>query len=266
MVGESPEWVVSRARDLERVHGHDPRFPLGVAWQEIIKPLQPSKLPRRSRRQGIVVDHRFGPDLIDHVADAVDHYRSEFARRFAVGEDQVLPMVMIDPAQRFAGGAGESEKRAIDAILGAADDVLCRELGCVVVATSDTTKAAARESTSIDVFLSKDPAALAADVFAGTQGIAHHASVLIALSMEKPPAADARTARQWARVLKNRDGGASEMAFPFGWERICGRFLAQLPEPLRAPPEGVHYQHRGHDRPRGMRDFIPPGTDRILHD
>jgi hypothetical protein len=216
------------------------------------------------------VDHRVGPDLVEHLADAVDVLRESLARDAGVSADKVLPVVVVDPLQRFAGKA-ESEKMAIDAVLEAIVSVLCRDLGCAVVATSDTTKAAARESTSLDNFLSKDAAALAADIFAGTQAIMHHADVL-ALCAERPAVPNALRVKSHARILKSRGSGASDVSFPFWWERTIGRFTAEAPEALRAPPEREHHsgdrhQHRGHDRPtRGPRDFIPPGTDRMLHD
>jgi hypothetical protein len=269
--GGSPFAYVDKARRLERLHGAvGGPFPLGVARHRVIQVVDLTGLPRRSRRQGVVVDHRVGPDLVEHLADAVDVLRESLARDAGVSADKVLPVVVVDPLQRFAGKA-ESEKMAIDAVLEAIVSVLCRDLGCAVVATSDTTKAAARESTSLDNFLSKDAAALAADIFAGTQAIMHHADVL-ALCAERPAVPNALRVRSHARILKSRGSGASDVSFPFWWERTIGRFTAEAPEALRAPPEREHHSgdrqhHRNHDRPtRGPRDFIPPGTDRMLHD
>lgn len=258
--GMAPGKLVEKARAMERLHGADPRFPFHVARYQVTKVLRPSDLPRRSRRAGVNVDHRAGPDLVDHLADAVDFYRSELATLAGVPEDQVLPLVMVDPAQRFAGDA-ESEKRAIDAFLQAVVDVLCREVKCAVIGTSDTTKGATRQH-NVETFLSKPAGELASDVLAGTMSIQHHADCIALCSeparaltpediAEMPPelraSARARALRVkvHARVLKNRNGGLPATSFPFEWDMHLGRYHPLDPEPLRPPPEREDDQRRG---------------------
>lgn len=250
-LGMTGDEYVSHARALEDNYGNDDRFPLCVARHHVVRRVDPGRLPRHSRRDGVTVHHRSGPDLVDHLADAVSFFRDDLAARAGVSADKVLPVVVVDPVQRFAGG-GPSEKGAIDAILGALNDVLCRELECVVVATSDTTKAAAR-GVSLDTFLSAEAPALMADVFAGSQGIVHHASDVIAVHPEAvAPDDQARMAddprrrirpgcvRMWARLLRSRGGGESPLAFPYEWDRALGRLDPRDPEPLRPPPEQDH--------------------------
>jgi hypothetical protein len=176
----------------------------------------------------------------------VEVFREDLAADAGVPVDQVLPLVVVDPGQRFAG-QGESEKRAIDALFSSIVQVLCGELGCAVLATSDTTKQAARE-VNIDAFLSKEPAALAADIFAGSQAIMHNADVhavcaerqQVAAGEDGPPPAVGRGsalhATQWVRLLKNR-AGLPAVGFPFGWDMHLGRFTPGEPEPLRPPQE-----------------------------
>lgn len=263
-LGMTPHELVAYARKLEDMHGNDERFPLCVARHKVIRQMVLSKLPRHSRRAGIPVHHRSGPDLIDHVADGVDYFRRELAALAGVTTDKVLPVVIIDPVQRFAG-EGESEKRAIDAILGAANEVLCGELECVVVTTNDTTKAAAR-GVSLDTFLSAEAPALMADVFAGSQGIIHHASDVIAVHPERADPARPGRRRQWARLLKCRDGGEPPVAFPFDWLPAVGRLMPLGAEPLRPQPEQDDRHRGGGERGgRGERDrpaprpFVPDG-------
>ena len=258
--GMTPDEVVAQARTLARMHGTDERFPLAVARRHVIKQINLSSLPRRTRQQGVVVDHRSGPALIDHVADAVDRYREEFALLAGVPADQVKPLVMIDPLQRFAG-EGESEKRAIDAVLSAVVQVLCREQGAIVIGTSDTTKGAARDG-GIDTFLSRDASALAADIFAGTQAIMHHCDVL-AVCSERPEPGSLR-ATQWVRLLKNRSG-VPDVAFPLVWDKHLGRFRPGAPEPLRAPPPAPGQRPGGGDsRSRDGHGQAPPAMPRIV--
>jgi hypothetical protein len=268
LLGWTPHEVVRHARESEEKFGHDDRFPMCVAWNRVTHVMRLSDLPRRSRKSGVVINHRAGPELIDHFADAVEVFREDLAREAGISVDQVLPVAVIDPGQRFTG-EGKSETQAIDHLFGAIDEVLCNELGCSVVATSDTTKAAARE-VSIEKFLSDPAETVGADIYGGSYKIMHHASDALAICSEKASVPNARCVRTWIRSVKGRDSGAAEEAFPFEWERALGRYVGEKPEPLRAPPDRAdhgHHQQRGHDRPaRGPRDFIPPGTDRILHD
>jgi hypothetical protein len=251
--------VVAEARALENLHGNDPRFPLCVARHQVIRRVKPSKLPRHTRRSGVLVNHRTGPDLIDHLADAVDLFRRDLAELAGAPEDQILPLIILDPVQRFAGGDGESERRAIDAILGAANEVLCEELEAVVVTTNDTTKKAAG-GVNVDHFLSAEAPGLMADVFAGSQGIIHHASDVIAVHPERPdPSRPGRT-RQWARLLRSRGGGEAAEVFPYEWDKTLGRLTAGEAEPLRAPPvqDERGDSRRGRDG-RGQGERVRPG-------
>lgn len=240
--GMTPHEVVDKARALLRLHGGDERFPLCVARRHVLRMLNQQDLPRRGRVRSVFVDHRVGPDLIDHVADGIDLFRERLARDAGVSVDDVLPVVVIDPAQRFIGD-NESEKRAIDALFNAIDTVLCRDLGCAVIGTSDTTKAAARESTDIATFLSKNAAALAADLFAGSQGIMHHADCLALCAEEAAPGV--RKVKVHTRVLKSRATGAPAESYPFTWERSVGRYMPLPPEPLRPPPPREGDSSRG---------------------
>lgn len=258
-----PEEYVAKARALEDEHGNNERCPLYLARNHVIRRVKLSNLPRHSRRGGVAVHHRSGPDLVDHLADAVDFFREELAHRAGVPAADVLPVVVIDPAQRFAGG-GESQRDAIDAVLGAANELLCTELGCVVFTTNDTTKAAAR-GVSLDHFLSAEGPGLMADVLAGSQGIMHHASDVIIVHPERPtlpgeerpgedPSKRPRPGcrRQWVRLPRSRGGGEAPLAFPFDWEGGTGRLHPREPEPLRPPPE----------RDGERRSFSAGGTER----
>lgn len=224
-----PEEVVHHARMLERMHGTSEQSPMGFARHHVIKHVRLSKLPRRSRGPGgLIVDHRSGPMLIDHLADAVDCFREDFATAAGVTTDKVFPLVIIDPTQRFV--SGDSEKRAIDEFVGAAAQVLCSELDAAVVATCDTTKAAATEIRVTD-FLGMEAKALEARVLAGSYGIVHNATHCVLLQAEHPPDGGLRS-RQWARLTKNRSGGPAASGFPFGWERHLGRYIPEAPEGL----------------------------------
>lgn len=283
-LGMTGDEYVAQARALEDNYGNDDRFPLCVARHHVVRRVDPGRLPRHSRRDGVTVHHRSGPDLVEHLADVVDLYREDLAARAGVSTDKVLPVVVVDPVQRFAGG-GPSEKGAIDAILGALNDVLCRELECVVVATSDTTKAAAR-GVSLDTFLSAEAPALMADVFSGSQGIVHHASDVIAVHPEAAAAATMGPAahddprrrirpgcvRMWTRLLRSRGGGEAPLAFPYEWDRALGRLDPRDPEPLRPPPERDDHgggQHRGaarqanHGAGGGVPRLDPDGEYRL---
>ena len=269
---------VAKARALEDEHGNSAGYPLYVARHHVIRRVDPGRLPRYSKHNGVTVHHRSGPDLVEHLADVVSMFRDDLAARAKVTADKVLPVVVVDPVQRFAGG-GPSEKGAIDAILGALNEVLCRELESAVVVTSDTTKAAAR-GVSLEHFLSAEAPGLMADTFSGSQGIPHHASDVIAVHPE--PRANVSATEQedprkrirpgcvrlWARLLRSRGGGESPLAFAYEWDGARGRLDPREPAPLRPPPEQTD-RHRGgnerggrgereRDRP-APRPFVPEG-------
>ena len=175
-------------------------------------------------------------------------HRRDLARLLGVSEDEVLPVALLDPGQRFAGD-DESSKAALDALLGAVVARICRRrsgLGAVAIMTSDTTKAAARD-LDLERFLSESGQRLAADIFAGSQAIMHNADV-IAVCGEDCGVPFQRT--QWVRVLQGRTGAPAEV-YPFRWETHLGRFRPRKSEPLRAiDPERGGRGGRG-DAPRG---------------
>jgi len=225
---------------------HDP---LGWAIRHLVREIDLSKFPNPKGTGRNRIDFRSGPNLIGKLADAVALYRRDLARLLGVSEDEVLPVALLDPGQRFAGD-DESSKAALDALLGAVVARICRRrsgLGAVAIMTSDTTKAAARD-LDLERFLSESGQRLAADIFAGSQAIMHNADV-IAVCGEDNGVPFQRT--QWVRVLQGRTGAPAEV-YPFRWETHLGRFRPRKSEPLRAidPERGGRGGGRG-DAPRG---------------
>lgn len=230
--GTTSTRIVERAWQLSEHYWRD-ADPLGWAIEHLIREVDLSKFPAPKGQGRGRVDQSTGPNLIGWVALAVQTYRRDVARLFGVDEDDVLPWVIIDPGQRFTGEE-ESSKAALDALLGAVINRLCRGkarggLGACVWMTSDTTKAAARD-IDLQRFLSEQGQRLAADIFSGSQGIMHHFDV-VALCGEDNPA-DPLMRTQWVRVLQARTG-APALCFPFAWEAHKGRFRARPPQPLR---------------------------------
>jgi hypothetical protein len=205
-----------------------------MVLRHLNKEIALSEFPAPTGTGRAYVDHSSGVNLIGHLADAVALRRRELAALIGVPEDQVMPLVIIDPGQRFIGQS-DSAKKELDVFLGAVSSKICRTyggLGAIALMTSDTTKAAAKE-LNLDVFLSGQGQALAADIFAGSQAMMHIPDTVIALCGEEGSIPYRRT--QWARVLQSRTGAPLE-AYPFGWDTHLGRFRARRSEPLRAPP------------------------------
>lgn len=232
--GWTPDEIVTRSREMLHLFSTHEQSPFAFARRHVIRTLAVTQLPRVTRRHGVAYDHRGGVGIIDHMADAIDVAREDLARIAGVTTDKVLPLALVDPGQRFIASTESSEKRAIDALFEAIRQTLCMEIGAAVIATSDTTKAAAREASSIDMFLSRPAGSLGADIFAGSQAIQHQADC-IALQAE-PTTPGSPTTRTWVRIFKSRAGGAADVAYPFTWEMGLGRFVAGEPEPLRPPP------------------------------
>jgi hypothetical protein len=268
--GWTPEQVVAHGRAMLRVYASNEAFPFAFARKHVIRALSVAQLPRITRVGGMPYDHRGGVGIVDHLADAMDYARRELAALAGVQESDILLFGLVDPGQRFTSSTESSEKRAIDTLFEAIRQTLCQEVGAAVLATSDTTKAAARSSSSIDNFLSVPAGALGADIFAGSQAIQHQADC-IALQAEPPAHPNAGTTRTWVRTFKSRGGGSLDVAYPFTWEMGLGRFVPQAPEPLRPQQSDRGDRSRSSDdnrgpqrggdfgsRPGGMRPFAPP--------
>jgi hypothetical protein len=254
----TPELYVRHVRDLVRAFLYAPDSPLGLAYREVCREVDLSVLPHASGSGRTREDPRGGPTLVGHVADEIQFRRSALAQAWGVPESEIQPLVVWDPLQRFSGDESDDAKRAIDRLLGAIVERLCRRQGgvqAIVLLTSDTTKGAAT-NVKLDEgspsFLNGDPRELCAAVFAGSQGIMHHADCLAIYS--EPPAAGSSTTTTWARVLQARTG-ASPTAFPFEWETWCGRFSAQEPgRPRVAGGGGGAGQGGGAGRRGGRQD------------
>lgn len=269
----SPAWVVAHARgiadafDDERFE--DMSYTLGVrangvdvvpAWaaHNVVREIDLSVLPDPTGQGRGRVDHRTGPTMMGYVADAVALMRRDLAGVAGVAEDQVLPLIILDPGQRFAGD-GNSSKDALDALLGSVVSRICRRksgLGAACIMTSDTTKAAARD-LDLDTFLSASGQKLAADIFAGSQGIMHHCDVY-AICGQDTGVPYRQT--QWVRVLQSRTGAPAQ-CFPFDWDTHLGRFRPRPAEALREAPQGSGDRWGGASGGTrgGNHSWVPPG-------
>ena len=253
----------ARAR-CEWARSEKDRTAIGFALEYLVREIDLSALPMGKGRGRFREDPRTGPELIGHVGDSVALYWRDIASLLGLPEDDVLPVILLDPGQRWAG-EGDSPKQALDALLAAGLSRVCKRrtgLGGVLLATSDTTKAATR--MDLATFLSADGRALTADIFAGSQLIPHAADVSAVCSEAPVGVAGAppslRTT-QYARVLLGRTGAPAE-CYPFDWEMHTGRFRAKPSEPLRAPvnPNDRQRQGRGGGpSPGGGRPRSPSG-------
>lgn len=228
--------VVRRARFLaDWYDDHPDDSALGFALRYLVREIDLSALPAAKGQGRFRQDPRSGPELIARAADAAAVFRRDLAALLSLPEDDVLLLFLLDPTQRFCG-EDVSAKAAIDSLLSAAVTRVCRRrtgLGGVLLATSDTTKSAAREM-DVPTFLSGDGRRLCADIFAGSMTIQHQMDSS-AVCGEAPAPGSLRTT-QWARVLLGRTGAPQE-CFPFDWEMHTGRFTARQGEPLRPAPD-----------------------------
>lgn len=226
---------------------------VGFAMQRVVREIALDELPNPKGTGRQRVDYRSGPNLVGFLADATAIYRRDLADLAGVAEDKVLPLVLLDPGQRFAGDS-ENSKAELDSLLGAVVARICRRrsgLGGACIMTSDTTKAAARD-LDLERFLSEPSGQkLAADIFAGSQAIMHHCDVFAVCGDDSLGDHFRRT--QWVRVLQGRTGASAE-CFPFAWETHTGRFRPRKAEPLRKPdPERGGWSGGGGNRGRSPR-------------
>ena len=258
----TPAQIVAGANHLFDKHSYSERTVAGFAGRHVVREIDLSKFPPPKGTGRHRVDFQSGPNLVGMIADATAIYRRELADLAGVSEDKVLPLVLLDPGQRFAGDA-ENSKAELDSLLGAVVARICRRrsgLGGACIMTSDTTKAAARD-LDLERFLSEPSGQkLAADIFAGSQAIMHHCDVFAVCGDDSLGDHFRRT--QWVRVLQGRTGASAE-CFPFSWETHTGRFRPRKAEPLRkADPERAG-GWRGGGGGRGARrpPMLAPGPE-----
>lgn len=166
-----------------------------------------------------------GPEAVRSAGLALDAWREEL--RAATGRE-VWPVLVVDPAQRFAAG-GTSEVEALnalcDAIRAEAD---ARKL--VVLMTSDTNKAAAKGDPDAD---NRDAAQEVAAVLRGSYKLSHIVDAALVLR----PVDDAEAVPGGARKVEvlvglNRWGPSGQSA-AFSYAPASGRFEAS-DKPARA--------------------------------
>jgi hypothetical protein len=244
-----PGVVVKHARAIVKHYRNNETDPVGFVLRHLNKELALSEFPAPTGTGRNYVDHASGVNLVSHLADAVALRRADLAQLLGVTEDQITPIIAIDPGQRFIGGDGS--KKELDGFLNAVLSKLCRThngLGAIVMMTSDTTKAAAKD-IDLDTFMSGQGPSLAADIFAGSQAWMHIPDTVIAVCGQDGGVPYRRT--QWVRVLQGRTGAPAEV-YPFSWETHLGRFRPRKSEPLRTP---AHDSGGGRG---GGRSFSPP--------
>jgi len=253
--GMTPTEYVTHARRLRAWH-QDPRLDeidIAAAQRD---PSWSTMLPHLAMRRAILdctrgidmsilpdaeghgrgrIIHDGGPRLVAYAADAMALMRSDFCARHGIAEADVLCVVCCDPAQRFAGDDGHDSKAALDGMVRAWVKRVCNKagLGGVVLFTSDTTKAAAKEM-DLGRFARDEPKKVIAEMFAGSQTIAHECDCVGLMAETTEDTEVTGRALMRARVLSGRTGASSEI-YPFSWELHTGRFRPMDPKSVPIP-------------------------------
>ena len=202
--------------------------------------LDPAQIPRPKMRGRGARDPRRGVGLLDLTARAIERRVQMLAEEWQVDPSRFLPVIVLDPVQRFVDASGEDRLTAINEIVHEARG-LAHGKHWIVAATSDTTKAGAGSDKDMD----GDPAALAASAFAGSQNLAHEPDTVIVLHAEQvdPPSSGPRIVEVPVRVrvcLCRR--AAAGPALPFRWQPHYGRYFAI--DPAHAPRKGESHAHQ----------------------
>lgn len=167
-----------------------------------------------------------GPDAVRSAGVALDAWRDELGAE--TGRD-VWPVLVVDPAQRFAAGdAGEVEalNALCDAIRAEADT---RQL--VVLMTSDTNKAAAKGDPEAG---GRDAAQEVAAVLRGSYKLSHIVDAALVLRpVEDAGALPVGAARKVEVLVGLNRWGPSGQSAAFSYAPASGRFEAS-DEPARA--------------------------------
>ena len=166
-----------------------------------------------------------GPDAVRSAGVALDAWRE--ALRAETGRE-VWPVLVVDPAQRFAAGDAdevEALNALCDAIRAEAD---ARKL--VVLMTSDTNKAAAKGDPDAG---GRDAAQEVAATLRGSYKLSHIVDAALVLRPVEDAEASAGGARKVEVLVGLNRWGPSGQAAAFSYAPASGRFEASE-EPARA--------------------------------
>lgn len=215
-----------------------PMTPLALARALTVN-LDPATIPRPKNRGRMTRDPRRGVGLLDLTARAIERRCDLFAEHWQIERSRLLPIVVLDPVQRWIDAAGEDRLTALNEIIHEARE-LAHGRQWIVMATSDTTKAGAGS----DKDMTGDPAALAASAFAGSQNLAHEPDTVIVLHAEQvdPPTSGPRIVEVpvQVRVCLCRRAAAGP-PLPYRWLPHYGRYYAI--DPANAPKKGEVSPH-----------------------
>lgn len=177
-------------------------------------------------------DHRRGVLLLSHLAEAVRRDRARKAKAWGRTEDQILPLILIDPMQRYQREGDGDAVGALDELVEEARHV-ADEDELVVIATSDTQKDSAKGLQNRGRMT---PFQLAAHVFRGSYKLLHLPDLALVLRVEWPevPGTPARASLQAAL---NRWGIPQATPAEYDFWPETGRYQAAAPAQDEAPAE-----------------------------
>ena len=171
-------------------------------------------------------DHRRGVPLLRQLALAINLDRERKAKAWGIPEEDVWPLLFIDPIQRFQGG-GDNAVGSLDEFVEELR-ALADEHGFIIFATSDTNQAAARGQTP----KKSTTAQRAAAAYRGSYKLLHLPDSALVISIEWPNTKDRGQpahARVW--VALNRWGAPMSEPAHYHFIPESGRFI-----PLAGPP------------------------------
>jgi hypothetical protein len=192
------------------------------------------KLAAMCKWQRVPTQIGTGPEAIRTAALMLRAWREQLERDYP--GHAVLPVLVIDPVQRFAGAADgevEGQNAIAKALRSEADNG-----GLVILATSDTNKAAGMGDRDRD---RRDEAQDAAAIFRGSYGLLHALDAALVMEKEKVekgcPPEPWKPVRVNVTVGLNRWGPAGWPPASFEWERETGRFRS-IPHTQTGPEKG----------------------------
>ena len=179
--GEDPVVVINRYRAAARSEFKCKTGPLYMiregGLRRIVNPR--TLLGRNDVQDGKPQDHRRGVLLLKALALAVAGDRKARALEWKVPEKQVIPLIFIDPIQRFQSTDGDAVAKLdelVEELRAIAD-----ELGAIVFCTSDTNKESAKAPANKPTGPAPTPAQIAAGVFRGSYKLLHLPDVAFVL-------------------------------------------------------------------------------------
>ena len=241
-------WAAAEMR-VRRAYAN-PTHPLSM-MRDLTTNMDPMMIPMA---RGSRENPRKGAAVLRMTKFAILKRIEDFAAANNIDPARIIPIVIIDPVQRFVDIQGSDRLTAINYLLDEARTIAHGEKW-IVWMTSDTTKGSSEGDKGMD----GDRTAIAASAFAGTNNLAHDPDTVIVIHSEQvdPPLEGPRVVKVPVQIrVCHCRRALPGPPLSFIWHPHLGRYIPVDPtiKATQAPADtttaGASIKRRRQGRPR----------------